>query len=131
MNVGITAVGYVLAGFLFFIGMGLREDLGRAKEECNTRMATAVAEAERVTREATQRALERRMRELDAMVQDAREAVALANIGRADAESEAIAAQTTIDRLIQEAESDEGAPLPKLCLVTEYDSDTLDAIRMQ
>ncbi|MCP5010653.1 MAG: hypothetical protein GY942_11780, partial [Aestuariibacter sp.] len=61
MNIGITAVGYVLAGFLFFMGMGLREDLGRLEEQCNTEKIEAIAEAERLARQAAYAAYKRQL----------------------------------------------------------------------
>ncbi len=128
MNIGITAVGYVLAGFLFFIGMGLREDLGRVKEECNTSKVKAVAEAEARARAAIKRSLERQLLDLERMVQEEKEARILAEMAREEAETQAGDAQAIIRDLMR-AGNEEDAPIGLACLNVDVPSDILNGMR--
>jgi hypothetical protein len=128
-NLAFTASGYAIAVVLFFLLLNAKEDLGIAEEECNTRIAVSVAEAEKVAREATQSALERRLAQLEAMARDEREAASLANMAREDALREAESAQATIRRLIAEAGEDETAPIEQACLAISVPDAITDGLR--
>ncbi|MCP4935568.1 MAG: hypothetical protein GY927_15530 [bacterium] len=107
------------------------ERLGGEREQCNTDKIKAIAEAERLARQASDAAYKRQLDKEAIMRKQAENARRLAEMRTSDARSDADQAQTTIQRLIREAEETTNAPLPKVCLVTDWDSDGLDAIRMQ
>ena len=73
--------GYAAAAVLFWLWLGARDDLASQIKQCNTQKITAVAEAERITREALQdasqareEALAQRLRQVEIARQRATEA---------------------------------------------------------
>jgi hypothetical protein len=120
-------IGYGLAMFLFWISMELKEDLGKAKEECNTRVAEGIVRAEKAARETLRVAHERRLRDIERQVRSEREARLLADLARSDAEDAAIAAQETIKRLTREAEGHENPSIA--CLARPVPQQLVNSLR--
>jgi hypothetical protein len=125
----LAIAGWPLAALFFWLLLEARQDVGEATEVCNTEKMAAVAEAERVTKETTEAAYERRLAEMEARAEDEREATALANMAREDAVRNAEAAQARIRQLIIEAQNDETATISQVCLSTTVDTAAIDGLR--
>lgn len=128
MNIGLTAAGWVVAAILGGLLLRTTQQLGEAKEECNTRIAIGVAEAEKVAREAHTAALRLRLQDMDRLVQDEREARVMADMAREEAEDQANTAQATIRDLMREGDEDD-APIELACLNVNVPADALDSVR--
>lgn len=122
-------LGWPLAAIMFSLWLGLREDLAEQAAVCNQQKLTAVAEAERLTREMIQDANSRRLLELENIVKREQDARALAEMAGNDAKTAAAAAQETIRRLMQEVNNSETATIEQVCLLTTVPADALDGLR--
>jgi len=82
--------------------MGKRDELATEIEACNTRAMEGIAEAERITREATTSALEARLAQLEQISLDARKARDIAVQARIEAESRPEKVRTIVRRVADE-----------------------------
>jgi len=121
--------GWPLAALMFWFWLEGRENLAREVERCNTDKIATVAEAEAAARRALQSSFERRVRDLERLAQDEREARELAEMARADAQAGAETAQATIRRLMNEANTDETVTIEHACLNTDIPADALSVLR--
>ena len=121
--------GYGVAALMFWLWLGLKEDLARQVELCNQDKLRSVAEAENIAREALQEAHSRRLAQIEALVRAERDARKLAEMARADALAGAESAQNTIRRLMREAENNETATIESVCLNADIPADALSGLR--
>jgi len=125
----IPYLGWPLAAAMFFLWLGLKEDLAQQIEICNQEKLESIAQAERLTREAVQMSLDRRLRELEAIALAESNARQAAETARAEAEAGATNAQNTIRRLMREAENDETATIESVCLNVDIPASALSGLR--
>ena len=121
--------GYGVAALLFWLWLGLKEDLARQVELCNQDKLRSVAEAENIAREALQEAHSRRLAQIEALVRAERDARKLAEMARSDAENEALAAQETIRAMMRDADNDETATIEQACLNVNLPDAVVDGLR--
>ena len=121
--------GYGVAALLFWLWLGLKEDLARQVAECNQDKLRSVAEAENIAREALQEAHSRRLAQIEALVRAERDARKLAEMARSDAENEALAAQETIRAMMRDADNDETATIEQACLNVNLPDAVVDGLR--
>jgi hypothetical protein len=94
-----TIGGYILAAFLLYGYLGIRDDLAAQREACNTAVEASAREAEKVTREAAKAAFEARLAQKDAQVVSERKAREIADMARQAAESRPERVKTVIREL--------------------------------
>ena len=123
--------GYGVAALLFWLWLGLKEDLARQVELCNQDKLRSVAEAENIAREALQEAHRREIAERDSIIAGQRKALALAATGATEATTKAEQAQATAERLIREAREAENATIVQTCVVTPVPDDLVTSISLQ
>ena len=121
--------GYGVAALMFWLWLGLKEDLARQVELCNQDKLRSVAEAENIAREALQEAHSRRLAQIEALVRAERDARKLAEMARSDAENEALAAQETIRAMMRDADNDETATIEQACLNVNLPDAVVDGLR--
>lgn len=119
MNLYVTAGGYVAAALLFWLLLEAREDLGAEIAQCNADKIEAVAEAERITREAMQIAMDERVAQLEARLWDESNARRIAEEARVEAESRLPEVRT----IIREVASEDA------CIDTTVPDAVLDSLR--
>ena len=125
----LKALPYVAVLALGWLLLQANQEIGRQEESCNTRVETARADSERVTREALSLAHEAELRDRDAIIQNEREALGISEIATSAANAQAAAAQTRIKQLLQEALGNETAPIEQVCLNVGVQSAALDSLR--
>ena len=111
--------GWPLAVLLFFLWLDGRENLAAEVERCNADKMAAVAEAEAITRQATEANLQARLTELAEIAERERHARAIAEEARAIAESRPVEVREIIRRV-----ADANA-----CMDTDIPSVVLDELR--
>ncbi len=121
--------GYPLALAFFWFWIEGRENLAAQMESCNTDKITAVAEAERVAREAEAAASARERVEAEERIRRARAAAESAEAARLAAEEQAQRAQETIRKLMREITEDENVQIEQACLAVDCPTDILDSLR--
>jgi len=87
VNIWVTVGGYAAASVLLFLLLEAREDLGAEIAQCNADKALAIAETERITRDAMQESFDRQIEQLEARLWDESNARRIAEEARARAES--------------------------------------------
>ena len=117
--------GYPIAALMFWFWLEGRENLAIEIEACNTRTIETVAEAESVARRALQSSHERRLRDMEIIAKNEREAREAAEMAASDARIGAETAQATIRRLINEANNDEMVTIERACLSADIPADIL------
>ena len=115
----VTAGGYVLAGFLFWLLLEAREDLGEEREQCNSDKLAAVAAAEEALRNATIDSYEERIQQLEKIAADEVAARAIAE----QAAIEAAARPAEVREIIREVASENS------CIDTAVPDAVLDSLR--
>jgi hypothetical protein len=112
--------GWGLAALLFWLWLGVREDLAAEIERCNSDKLASIAAAEQITREAVSEAAERRLSQLRhqlTLEQNARE---VAEETARLAESRPVEVREIIRRVADE----------NLCLDTAVPDELVDALRL-
>ena len=102
MNLYVTAGGYLIAAFLFWLLLETKEDLGAEIAQCNADKMTAIAEAERVTRTALQDAMNREVARLEEILEAERNARMIAENRRLEAEARLPEVRTIIREVANE-----------------------------
>ncbi len=115
MNLWLTAGGYIAAALLGFLLLQAKQEIGEQIGQCNTDKATAVAEAEALTRQVEREAADRALAQQQEWADRSMEAIQSANDARilaleATAETERDVFQTTLERF------DEDIPDSGACL---------------
>jgi len=113
----LTIGGWAGTALFFFMYLGLRDDLASEVEQCNTDKITAVAEAERITRETLEQA------HSDALAELARQADR-AERARQIAEEAARLAEARPPRVVEVIRESNDA-----CLDTVIPADITDSLR--
>ena len=119
MNIYVTLGGYVAAAVLFWLLLETKEELGAEISHCNTQKALAVAEAERITREALQTAMDERIAQLEEILASERNARAIAEAAKEEAESRL----PEVREVIREVASEDA------CIDTTVPDAVLDSLR--
>lgn len=119
MNIWVTVGGYAAAATLLWLLLEAREDLGAEIAQCNADKALAVAEAERITREALQTAMDERIAQLEARLWDEANARRIAEEARVEAESRLPEVRTIIREVASE----------NACIDTAVPDAVLDSLR--
>ena len=125
-KVAITAGGYLLAALLGWLLLGAREDIGKIREQCNTRIASAVAASERNAREALSEAHGRELAQRDALLQAERSALRAA---RTEAERAALDASEANAMIVRLREAAEDAGNVEDCLLQPVPGAIVDSVR--
>ena len=121
-------LGWPIAAMLFWFWIGAKENLAAEVERCNADKLSAIAEAEQVAREATQRAAQQRISMLERQAERERKAREIAAQTASDAESRARGAQQTIRELMARAPQESDID-PKDCLNVPVPGDIIDSLR--
>jgi hypothetical protein len=111
------------SALLFWLWLGVRDDLAAEIERCNTDKEAAVAAAEEVTRIRLQEAFQERLRELEAQVRREARAREIAADAASQAESRANRAMNEAAVRIREIERNANASLPEKCAITVVPDD--------
>jgi hypothetical protein len=101
-NIWVAAAGYAVAGVLLWLLLEAKEDLGAEIAQCNTDKVIAIAEAERLTREAMQIVMDERVAQLEARIWDESNARRIAEEARVEAESRLPEVRTIIREVASE-----------------------------
>jgi hypothetical protein len=104
--------------------LGKRDDLAQSIEQCNTDKMTSIAEAERITREAVQRAADERIEQATTMAANAANARDAATQKSQSANMDALRANQRVRELELEASIDE-IPDSSECLIVFLPSGVL------
>lgn len=102
MNIWLTIGGYASAAVLLWLLLETREELGAQIEQCNTEKITAIAEAERLTREVLDAAHAEQIAQLQSRLQAERNARVIAEEARVEAESRIPEVRTIIREVASE-----------------------------
>ncbi len=108
-----TIAGLAGTAIFFFLWINAIQDLATERERCNTDKLAAVAEAERVTREAEREALQARLAALEQMVEDEQKAREIADQARIIAENRTSEVRTVIREV---SNADPSSCFLSLCL---------------
>lgn len=115
MQVALAAALIVMT----WLYMGKRDELAAEIERCNTDKMASIAEAQRITREATTGALESRIAQLEGTALSAQKARDIAVQARIEAENKPERVRTVYQRIIDE----------DACAVVAYNPDLLRCVR--
>lgn len=118
-NIWVAAAGYAVAGVLLWLLLEAKEDLGAEIAQCNADKIMAIAEAERLTREAMQVAMDERVAQLEARLWDESNARRIAEEARVEAESRLPTVRTIIREVASENE----------CIDTVVPDAVIDSLR--
>ena len=113
--------GWPLAAMMFWFWLEGRENLAKEVERCNTDKIATVAEAEAAARRAIQASYAQRLRDLELEAQNEREARALAEMARLEAESKPPITRTIVREI---ANAD-----PESCLNAAVPAAIIDSVR--
>lgn len=100
-NIWVTAAGYVATAVVGWLWLEARDDIIEAVEGCNTRITAAALESERLVRETLTRAAQEREAQLQADIDAAERAAAIAR----QAASEAASRPVEVREVIREVAS--------------------------
>lgn len=125
----LKALPYAAVLVLGWLLLQANQEIGRQEEACNTRVESARADSERVTREALNLAHEADLRDKDAIIQNEREALGFSEMATSAANAKAAAAQVRIKQLLQEALGNDAAPIEQVCLNVDVQPAALDSVR--
>ena len=112
--------GWPLAAIVFWLWLGVRDDLAAEVERCNTDKLTSVLAAERISSQAQREAAKERIIQLTQQVALEKKAAQIANDAAIAAESRPVEVREVIKRV-----SD-----ANLCLKTDIPADLVDALRL-
>lgn len=111
--------GWPLAAILGWMWLEAREDLAAEKERCNADKLSAIVEAEKITREAQERAFGQRIAQLERIADQREVARRIAEEARIEAENRPEKVRTVIERVrLQDA-----------CIDTSVHPDLLGCLR--
>ncbi len=122
-GIGVTAGGYVAAAILLGLWLNARDAIIEEREGCNTKITQAALASEKLAREATREAYERRLADIEAQLTREQNARRIASEGRLEADSRAEAAIARLNAIIRDIEETENAPVGQICAATDVPAD--------